>query len=135
LNETVEITAYIFIERPTPSVLPKRGSGSRKTSDEDKYKPHGLLTFNSDTPYFSFLFELSRHLPCSVSDIVEDKMTWRFQTPQKSPVLSLARKVGYDSMVSQNKDRKSGRIISLMMPPPQKPAVEKQVSLFLILWI
>jgi hypothetical protein len=93
------------------------------------------MTFNSNTLYSTFLGELARDLPCSVFDIVEDKMTWRFQTPQKSPVLSLGRKVGYDSMISQNKDRKSGRIISLMMPPPQKPAVEKQVSLFLILWI
>ena len=128
--ENIEVTAYIYVEHPIPSALARTASSFRahKPTDEEKYLARGLITFTGSTPYFSFLLSLSAQLPCTVKDIVQDKITWKFQTPQKSPYLSLGGEVGFASMIKQNKSRKPGtRIIMLAMPPPIKPAVEKLV--------
>lgn len=126
--ESIEVTAYIYVERPIPSAPARTASSSRvhKPTDEEKYLARGLITFTASTPYFSFLLSLSAQLPCTVKSLVQEKITWKFQVPQKSPYLALGGEVGFASMIKQNSTRKPGtRIIMLAMPPPTKPAVEK----------
>lgn len=82
--------------------------------------------FSTTISYQGFLFKLSKQLPCAVDDIVQEKITWKPQTPVSSRYLALGGEIGFASMVKQNSGKKS-RVILLAMPPPVKPRVEKPV--------
>ena len=130
--EDVNITAYIYIERPVPTAPTQFSSSSRlhKPTEEEKYVSHGLVMFTASTTYAAFILQVSEQLPCDVEDIVQEKIMWKLQTPMNSTYLSLSGEISFASMVKQLHGRKDGtRVIKLAMPPPKKPAVEKPVRI------
>jgi hypothetical protein len=127
-----EMTTYIYVERLVSNAPIRAASGSRahKPTEEEKYVARGIVMFKASTPYATFILCISEQLPCATEDIIQEKITWRFQTPMKSAYLSLSGEVGFASMVNQLLGRKAGtRVIMLTMPPPKKPAIEKPVRL------
>ena len=128
----VEMTAYLYVEKPIPSAPAQSASNSRqhKPTEEERYVSRGIVMFTASTSYTTFVSNVSEQLPCAVEDIVQDKIMWKFQTPMNSTYLSPSGEIGFASMVNQLRGKKHGtRVIKLAMPPPKKPAVEKQVFL------
>ena len=127
-NEEVKpeiiITAYILIKKPLTPV-PAR-SRSLKISEEDKYMQKSPFKFCASSSYTSFLCQIADILPCPFLNIIEDKITWKPQAPVRSP-LPFGRETGFSALVEYFTNKKNGRIVMVMMPPPKKPTIEKPV--------
>ena len=57
--------------------------------------------FKASVSYKTFLDGVANQLLCAVEDIIQEKVTWKFQSPAQSTHLSLRGKVGFCSMVGQ----------------------------------
>jgi hypothetical protein len=108
---------YVYMERlPIPG---KKG----KLSDSNKYVQKGPFNLKSTENYSTFLVKISAALPCPVLNIVQEKMTWKCQTPQNSPSLPLGKELGCSVMLETIKAKWAGSQVGIvMMPPPVKPA-------------
>ena len=124
--EEEKITAYIFVEQPIPTALARSGTNVRAHKLTEKFMACGLIMFTPKTSYHRFLVKLSHQLPCAIDDIVQEKITWKFQTPLSSRYLALGGEISFESMVKQTANKRS-RIILLAMPPPTKHKVKKPV--------
>ena len=86
--------------------------------------------FKASASYETFFDGVANQLLCAVEDIIQEKVTWKFQSPAQSTHLSLGGKVGFRSMVGHIREQKPGtRIIILTMPPLRKPLTEKPVRI------
>ena len=125
---SIPLTCYIYIERPA---APRATKG--KVSDTDKYVQKGPFILQSTDLYSVFILCISTTAPCPVLNIIEDKITWRCQTPANSPCMPLGGRTGYAAMIDAIKSKRSGqRVAIVMMPPPKKPA-EKPVRGYILL--
>jgi hypothetical protein len=79
-----EITAYILVEKPMPTVSSK--SHLSKVKDEDQYIQKGPFKFKSNDKYPAFLFKIADTLSCPVHHIIESKVTWKSQAPACLPL-------------------------------------------------
>ncbi|KAF8151377.1 hypothetical protein B0H34DRAFT_861891 [Crassisporium funariophilum] len=70
---------------------------------KEKYIARGLVMFKSSTLYTNFLLSVAEQLPCVIEDIIQEKITWRFQTPMKSTYLPLSGEIGFASMPTVEK--------------------------------
>ena len=120
---TVTLTAYILVEKNQPSQHP--GRKNAKVAENDRFVQRGPFQFKDTDSYASFLVKISQALPCPLLNIVENKITWRPQTPKSTMPLLLGGQPGYDAMITTITSKKPG-IVMLTMPPPNKPA-EKMV--------
>ena len=85
--------------------------------------------FKASASYETFFDGVANQLLCAVEDIIQEKVTWKFQSPAQSTHLSLGGKVGFRSMVGQIREQNQGtRIIILTMPPPRKLLTENQCA-------
>jgi len=113
----IDLTMYVYVEKPP--IPGKKG----KLSDSDKYVQKGPFKLKSTENYATFLIKISTALPCPVLNIVQEKITWKCQTPQNSPSLPLGKELGYSAMLEAIKAKRAGsRVGIVMMPPPVKPA-------------
>ena len=126
-SDDVEITAYIYVEWSVAQPSAWTGSfRAVKPKNENNYAPWGLTMFKASVSYKTFLDGVANQLPCAVENIIQKKVTWKFQSPAQSTHLSLRGKVGFCSMVGQIREWKPGtRIVILAMPLPRKPLTEK----------
>lgn len=121
---SIPLTCYIYIERPA---APRVTKG--KISDAEKYVQKGPFVLQSTDSYSTFLLSISGAAPCPVLNIVDDKITWRCQTPGNSPYMPLGGRTGYTAMIDAIKAKRTGQhVVISMMPPPKKPA-EKPVCI------
>jgi len=123
-----DLTMYVYIEK-----LPIPGK-KRKLSDSDKYVQKGPFKLKSMENYATFLAKISTALPCPVLNIIQEKITWKCQTPQNSPSLPLGKELGYSAMLEAIKAKQAGSWVGIvMMPPPVKP-VEQLVRAVVLLY-
>jgi len=87
----------------------------------------GPIDFKSTDSYASFLVKVSQALPCPVLNIVEEKLTWKPQTPKNVTPLLLGSGTGFSAMVQSFWNARKACIVMIMMPPPTRPANEKPV--------
>jgi hypothetical protein len=125
--EVYTLTAYILVERNIPQ--PQRGSRPPKIPEAEKYMQRGPIDFKSTDRYASFLVKISRALPCPVLNIVEEKLTWKPQTPKNATALLLGGETGFSAMVRSFRNAKKACMVMIMMPPPTRPINEKPVRL------
>ncbi|CAA7262386.1 unnamed protein product [Cyclocybe aegerita] len=118
-QEMYEITAYILVEKTLPP--PQRGSRAAKVAEADKYLQRGPFKFKSTDSYSTFLVAISNALPCPVLNILQDKITWKPQSPKNATALLLGGATGYPALIETFRNKKPA-IVMLTMPPPSKPA-------------
>lgn len=81
-EESVELTAYVYIEKP---VVPRTGKSKIPESVQK-----GPFKFYSNDTYMRFLIKISTVLPWPFENILQDKITGKCQTPESSMPLPLA---------------------------------------------
>lgn len=123
--EVYTLTAYILVEKNIPQ--PQRGSRPQKIPEAEKYMQRGPIDFKSTDRYSSFLVKISQALPCPVLNIVEEKLTWKPQTPKNATALLLGGETGFSAMVRSFRNAKKACMVMVMMPPPTRPTNEKPV--------
>ena len=123
--EVYTLTAYILVERNIPQ--PQRGSRAQKIPEAEKYMQRGPIDFKSTDRYASFLVKISQALPCPVLNIVEEKLTWKPQTPKNATTLLLGGETGFSAMIRSFRNAKKACMVMIMMPPPTRPINEKPV--------
>jgi hypothetical protein len=113
----IDLMMYVYVEK-----LPIPGNKG-KLSDSNKSVQKGSFKLKSTENYSTFLVKISAALPCPVLNIVQEKMTWKCQTPQNLPLLPLGKKLVYSVMLETIKAKRAGSQVGIvMMPPPVKPA-------------
>jgi hypothetical protein len=106
----IYLTMYVYVEKPP--IPGKKG----KLSDSNKYVQKGPFKLKSMENYSTFLVKISAALPCPVFNIVQEKMTWKCQTPQNSPLLPLRKELGYSAMLEMIKAKwVSGHFAKLLI--------------------
>jgi hypothetical protein len=123
-----EITTYILVKKPMPTVSSK--SHLSKVKDEDQYVQKGPFKFKSNDKYPAFLFKIADTLSCPVHHIIESKVTWKSQAPVCLP-LPLGSSTSFLALVEHFGSKKNGRVFMILMPPPVKPVNDKPASFLL----
>jgi len=120
----VELTIFVYVEKPNP---PRSTKG--KVDKSKRYAQKGPFKLCSKDSYATFLCKVSTALPCPILHILEEKITWKPQTPQNAKPLPMGAETGYSTMIDALKAKRVGaRVGIIIMPPPKKPN-EDMVSL------
>ena len=123
----IELTIFVYVEKPNPPRLTKG-----KVDESERYAQKGPFKLSSNDGYATFLRKVSTALPCPVLHIIEEKITWKPQTPQNAKPLPLGAETGFSTMIDALKAKRVGaRVGIIIMPPPKKPD-EDMVSLMRI---
>ncbi|KAK7013597.1 hypothetical protein R3P38DRAFT_3576271 [Favolaschia claudopus] len=113
----VSIAVFIAIPKnPEPTV-----KGRRNAKTEDSTIKKGPFTLSSRDSYTEFLSKIASTLPCLPEHIIQPKMMWKAIKPQNFIPLPIGTLDGYQVMIENMVERKSDRMVLLMMPAPAKP--------------
>ena len=113
----VDLTIFVYVEKPNP---PRTAKG--KVEESDRYAQKGPFKLGSNDSYATFLHKVSTTLPCPILHIIEEKISWKPQTPQNAKPLPMGAATGYSTMIDALKAKKVGaRVGIVIMPPPKKP--------------
>ncbi|KAK6991908.1 hypothetical protein R3P38DRAFT_2571689, partial [Favolaschia claudopus] len=117
----VSIAVFIAIPKnPEPTV-----KGRRNAKAEDSTIKKGPFTLSSRDSYTEFLSKIASTLPCLPEHIIQPKMMWKAIKPQNFTPLPIGTVDGYQVMIDSMLERKSDRMVLLMMPAPAKPMEEE----------
>ena len=113
----VDLTIFVYVEKPNP---PRTAKG--KVEESDRYAQKGPFKLSSNDSYATFLRKVSTALPCPILHIIEEKISWKPQTPQNAKPLPMGAATGYSTMIDALKVKRVGaRVGIVIMPPPKKP--------------
>ncbi|EDR06517.1 uncharacterized protein LACBIDRAFT_328724 [Laccaria bicolor S238N-H82] len=113
----VDLTIFVYVEKPNP---PHTAKGN--VEESDRYAHKGPFKLSSNDSYGTFLHKVSTALPCPILHIIEEKMSWKPQTPQNAKPLPMGAATGYSTMIDALKVKRVGaRVGIVIMPPLKKP--------------
>lgn len=113
----VKITAYIHIQSSTPRLTSSSKLKGKASAPPVSVK--GPCFFQLHQTYDEFRAILAKELPCRLNLLPVDNVSWKYEKPANDPKKPLTSTSGYEALMMSLKEKKTGHVIVVFMPPPK----------------